>query len=30
LVIEKPKADEERTTRTPGNPWRLTVREYVI
>src|SRR5712664_149631 len=27
--MEKPKADEERTTRTPGKPWRLTVRGYV-
>src|SRR5882724_10623986 len=29
LIIEKPKADEERTTRTPGKPWRLTVSGYV-
>src|SRR5712691_3219346 len=30
LIIEKPKAEEERTTRTPGNPCRLTVNGYVI
>src|SRR6266478_1516382 len=30
LIIEKPNADEERTTRTPGKPWRLTVSGYVI
>src|SRR2546427_7033580 len=30
LIIEKPKADEERTTRTPGKPCRLTVSGYVI
>src|SRR6266481_3823945 len=29
-IIENPKAEEERTTLTPGNPWRLTVRGYVI
>src|SRR5260370_13438184 len=29
-IIENPKAEEERTTFTPGNPWRLTVRGYVI
>src|SRR6266850_6881884 len=30
LIIEKPKAEEDRTTRTPGSPWRLTVSGYVI
>jgi hypothetical protein len=30
LIIEKPKAGEERTTRTPGRPCRLTVSGYVI
>jgi hypothetical protein len=30
LIIENPKAEEERTTRTPGRPWRLTVSGYVI
>src|SRR5882672_11910405 len=30
LIIEKPNADEDRTTRTPGKPWRLTVSGYVI
>src|SRR5712691_12673787 len=30
LIIEKPKADEDRTTRTPGRPCRLTVSGYVI
>src|SRR6266436_5837816 len=29
-IMENPKAEEERTTLTPGNPWRLTVRGYVI
>jgi hypothetical protein len=29
LIIEKPKADDARTTRTPGRPCRLTVRGYV-
>src|SRR5207249_5954297 len=29
LIIEKPNADDERTTRTPGSPWRLTVSGYV-
>src|SRR5678815_1656363 len=29
LIIEKPKADDERTTRTPGRPWRLTDSGYV-
>src|SRR6266852_8800272 len=29
-IIENPKAEEERTTLTPGSPWRLTVRGYVI
>src|SRR6266849_3325083 len=29
-IIENPKAEEERTTLTPGRPWRLTVRGYVI
>src|SRR5216683_8141077 len=28
--MEKPKAEDERTTRTPGKPWRLTVSGYVI
>src|SRR2546427_9971137 len=30
LIIEKPNADAERTTRTPGSPCRLTVNGYVI
>src|SRR5712664_1525752 len=30
LIIENPKADDERTTRTPGRPCRLTVSGYVI
>src|SRR6266853_1737506 len=30
LIIEKPKAEEDRTTRTPGKPCRLTVSGYVI
>src|SRR6266481_1070215 len=30
LIIEKPKAEEDRTTLTPGSPWRLTVSGYVI
>src|SRR5216684_6665509 len=30
LIIEKPKAEDERTTRTPGRPCRLTVSGYVI
>src|SRR2546423_8252500 len=29
LIIEKPNADDERTTRTPGRPCRLTVSGYV-
>src|SRR5216684_290724 len=29
-IIENPKADDERTTFTPGNPCRLTVSGYVI
>src|SRR5262245_49850510 len=29
LIIENPNADEERTTRTPGRPCRLTVSGYV-
>src|ERR1700719_313310 len=29
-IMENPKAEDERTTFTPGNPWRLTVRGYVI
>ena len=30
LIIENPKADDERTTLTPGRPCRLTVSGYVI
>src|ERR1043166_3080063 len=30
LIIENPNAEDERTTRTPGSPWRLTVSGYVI
>src|SRR4029453_1751632 len=30
LIIEKPKAEEDRTTRTPGRPCRLTVSGEVI
>src|SRR5438128_10682038 len=30
LIIENPNDEDERTTRTPGNPWRLTVSGYVI
>src|SRR5215510_8376630 len=29
LIIENPKADDERTTRTPGRPCKLTVSGYV-
>ena len=29
LIIEKPNADDDRTTRTPGRPCRLTVSGYV-
>src|SRR6266403_5415007 len=29
-IMENPKAEEERTTFTPGRPCRLTVRGYVI
>src|SRR5438445_358072 len=29
LIIENPKAEDERTTRTPGSPCKLTVRGYV-
>jgi len=27
LIIEKPNADDDRTTRTPGRPCKLTVRD---
>ncbi len=30
LIIEKPNAEDERTSLTPASPWRLTVRGYVI
>src|SRR5215831_21237888 len=30
LIIEKPKAEEDRTVFTLGRPWRLTVNGYEI
>ena len=29
LIIEKPKAEDDRTARTPASPWRFTTIGYV-